>query len=141
MTMQCLPDDDPAIIPDAVVHRWRRDVLIILGGAAAALVAAGALSWARAHQAVAGWTYDGACCSGRDCALAVPGTVREVHGGYAVRVAPGTHPMVPLGADVVEEFVAHGDARIRVSGDEYRHVCVGQYSRRVLCIYVPPGGV
>lgn len=102
----------------------------------ATLLLAGSVA---AHQAPSGWAYDAACCSGRDCALVGPGVVREVSGGYAVVVLPGTHPMVPRGAAAVRAFVGHGDRRIRASGDEHRHVCIA--GRAVLCLYVPPGGV
>lgn len=93
---------------------------------------------AAAHDAPSGWEYDRECCGGYDCA-ASHGGVREVQGGYAVSVAPGTHPMVPVGRSPVVGFVPHGDPRIRVSGDSDRHVCI--VGGRVFCIYIPPGGV
>lgn len=104
----------------------------------AALVAA---SSTLAHDAPSGWRYDAECCSSRDCAQALPGAVREVLGGYAITLLPGTHPMVPRGSEPVREFVPHGDWRIRPSGDEHRHVCVLPHAQRVLCIYIPSGGV
>lgn len=91
------------------------------------------------HQAPSGWEYDPACCSGRDCAWVAPGAVREVRGGYAVSVAPGTHPMVPMGSPPVSGLVPHGDPRIRPSGDDQKHVCI--MGGRILCVYIPPGGV
>lgn len=93
---------------------------------------------AAAHDAPSGWEYDRECCGGWDCAAARPGAVQEVQGGYAVSIAPGTHPMVPIGAQPVTGFVPHGDPRIRVSGDEDRHVCI--VGGRVFCIYIAPGG-
>jgi hypothetical protein len=92
---------------------------------------------AAAHRAPSGWEYDQACCSDLDCAPVPESAVVEATGGYIVRLVPGQHPMVraPLAA-----FLAHGDSRIRVSGDEHRHACVSG-SGRLLCIYVPPGGV
>jgi hypothetical protein len=62
--------------------------------------------------------------------------VVEASGGYSVRLAPGDHPLVRA---PVTAFIPHGDRRIRVSGDEHRHACV--MGGRILCIYVPPGGV
>lgn len=109
-----------------------RALLLAVAAVATALPAA-------AHQAPAGWEYDLDCCSTRDCAPVRGGAVREVAGGYQVTILPGTHPMVRAGAPAVSAFVAHGDARIRVSGDDARHACV--IAGRVLCIYVPPGGV
>ncbi len=93
---------------------------------------------AAAHQAPSGWEYDRECCGGWDCAAATQG-VQDARGGYAVAVLPGTHPMVPPGAQPVTGFVPHGDPRIRVSGDEERHVCI--VGGRVYCIYIAPGGV
>ena len=94
---------------------------------------------AAAHEAPSGWSYDPECCSGFDCAWVAPGAVREVAGGYYVSIAPGTHPRVPMGSPPVSGVIRHGDPRIRASGDEHRHVCV--LGGRILCIYVPPGGV
>lgn len=115
-----------------VAERAAQRLMVLLALAALAAPAA-------AHNAPAGWSYDPECCSGTDCAQAVDGAIREVAGGYSVVVMPGTHPMVPAGSQPVTGFVPHGDPRIRVSGDEHRHVCV--MGGRVLCIYVPPGGV
>lgn len=105
--------------------------LILLG-----VLAAGG---AAAHQAPSGWLYDPECCSHHDCAQVADEAVREVQGGYAVRVEPGTHIMVPAGRPAVTSFVPHGDTRIRPSGDQHRHVCI--VGGRVICLYMPPGGV
>jgi hypothetical protein len=109
---------------------------VLLAGAIA-LAAAAWVALAHAHQAPSGWAYDPECCSDLDCAPVPESAVVEATGGYSVRLAPGQHPMVrtPLAA-----FLAHGDSRIRVSGDEHRHACVSS-SGRLLCIYVQPGGV
>lgn len=93
---------------------------------------------ALAHQAPSGWAYDRECCHNLDCAPAPDGAIREVQGGYQVTLAPGSHPMVR--DRTVTGFVPHGDPRIRVSGDEDRHACVSG-TGRILCIYIPPGGV
>ena len=89
-----------------------------------------------AHTAPSGWAYDRDCCSDMDCAPVPDSAVREATGGYSVRLVPGGHPLVsaPMSA-----FVAHGSPALRVSGDDRRHVCVSH--GRVLCVYVPPGGV
>lgn len=93
---------------------------------------------AAAHRAPTGWAYDHECCHTQDCAPVPDAAVREVAGGYAVRIEPGTHPMLRSGP-ALEAFVAHGDPRIRPSGDQHRHACV--IGDRVICLYVPPGGV
>jgi len=114
----------------------RRDAVVGAALMGAALVMAAA---ANGHQARSGWSYDyPECCWGRECAEVPSGVVREVQGGYAVRVVPGQHPMLTAGA-AIEGFVPHGDARIRVSQDSERHVCI--VYGRIGCIYVPPGGV
>lgn len=97
-----------------------------------ALAAAAAL----AHQAPSGWSYDRECCSEADCAPVPDFAVREATGGYVVRLLPGDHPMVatPLAA-----FLAHGSPMLRASGDGRKHVCAS--GGRVLCVYLPPGGV
>jgi hypothetical protein len=105
---------------------------------AAALLAA---SPALAHRAPSGWSYDLECCNTLDCAPAPARQIREQRRdgvlGYAVVVPLGTHhhARVP-----VDDFVPMGDPRIRVSGDADRHVCLSRIGR-VLCIYIPPGGV
>jgi len=94
---------------------------------------------ASAHQAPAGWDYDPECCHTRDCAQVSDGAVREVQGGYQIVIQPGTHPMVRPGSAPVTAFIEHGSSRIRVSGDEHKHVCL--LGAHVFCVYVPPGGV
>ena len=89
-----------------------------------------------AHQAPTGWEYDAECCDMQDCARVPDGTVREVAGGYEVRLSPGQHPLV---RSPITVFVPHGP-KVRVSGDEHRHACVSR-SGYVFCVYVPPGGV
>jgi hypothetical protein len=95
---------------------------------------------AAAHQAPAGWEYDPECCNTRDCAPARAGQIREERRdgvlGYAVTVPLGTHhhARVP-----VKAFIPLGDPRIRVSGDEDRHVCLSA-TGHIFCLYVPPGG-
>lgn len=121
------------------VKTFRRVALVVAVVAVAGALLAAGLSRARAHTAPSGWAYDTECCSTRDCAPAAPGTVNEVRGGYEIVLRPGSHPSAR--SVVVRDFVPHGDPRIRPSGDEYRHVCVIPGSQRVLCLYVPPGGV
>jgi hypothetical protein len=105
----------------------------VIGGALGLLLL-GVLVVALAHQAPSGWSYDAACCSDSDCAMVPPGAIREASGGYAVE-------MVPRGSDPVRAFIPHGDERIRPSGDEFRHACIGPHTRQVICIYVPAGAV
>lgn len=113
---------------------WR---LALIFGLSAALWWT-ALNAAFGHSAPSGWSYDWECCSTMDCAPVPDAAVREAAGGYSVRVEPGQHPMVTGSA--VTGFIAHGDSRIRVSGDSDRHVCISR-AGTLLCIYVPPGGV
>jgi len=95
---------------------------------------------AAAHQAPAGWEYDPACCSSRDCGPAPAGQIRETRRdgvlGYAVVVPLGTHHHARVDVDA---FVPMGDPRIRVSGDSDRHVCLSA-TGHVFCLYIPPGG-
>jgi hypothetical protein len=126
------------------MRRQRLDYGIVLGrifaaavglaGFALAIIAFAAM--ARAHTAPTGWAYDVECCHVHDCAPVPDRAVREATGGYSVRLLPGDHPLVttPLAA-----FLAHGSPALRVSGDDRRHVCVSQ--GRILCVYIPPGGV
>lgn len=126
--------------------RRRTDYGIILAhvfgwSVALAALTLAVLAWAamaRAHQAPSGWAYDVECCHTMDCAPVPDGAIRETHGGYVVTLRAGDHPMVSDGGLVAT--VPHGDPRIRVSGDEHRHACVST-GGRLLCIYVPPGGV
>jgi hypothetical protein len=104
--------------------------------AAVLLLCAGA----QAHQAPAGWDYAKECCSDTDCAPVPEGAIREAPGGWSVTIEPGTHPMVPKGAVPLVTFIPHGDARVRISGDEHRHACVG-VSGWIYCIYVQFGGM
>lgn len=147
-------DDVPtATGPAAVLLRWRspppRGPAPVAAGrlrpsaipAATLLFALLAAAPAAAHQAPTGWAYDWECCNTMDCGPAAGGQVREERRegvlGYAVRIPAGGHHHYP---GAVDAFVPMGDPRIRVSGDEDRHACVSG-SGRLLCIYVPPGGV
>lgn len=82
------------------------------------------LSFARAHDAPLGWSYDYECCTNIDCREA---KVREVIDGY----------VVPSG-----ELVAYGDKRVKLSKDEYFHWCTvrGEDGTPTLCLYVPNRG-
>ena len=124
--------------------RRRTDYGIILAhvfgwSVALAALTLAVLAWAamaRAHQAPSGWEYEASCCSTADCAPVPESAVEEATGGYAVRLLPGQHPMVktPLAG-----FLAHGSPMLRPSGDGEKHVCTD--GRRIICVYVPPGGV
>jgi hypothetical protein len=106
-------------------------------GAAAMVVG---LSPAFSHTAPSGWSYDyPECCLGRECAQVPDTAVREVEGGYRVTILAGQHPMLPVGSAPVSGFVPFGDARIRLSGDRWRHVCI--VYGRIGCVYLPPPGV
>lgn len=81
-----------------------------------------------AHDAPTGWAYDTACCSGRDCAQAMSGAVRETPRGYELQSTG--------------ETVIYRDTRIRQSKDEFFHECHvgGDPKARLLCLYVPNKG-
>lgn len=103
--------------------------------------AAGAMVFAQtfAHEAPSGWRYDWECCHDRDCARIEARHVREVRGGWSVAVPPGAHPLVPPGSPSVTATILH--SATRPSGDGEFHLCLSPVDRRVLCFYVPPGGV
>lgn len=109
----------------------------------AAMMIAG-VSVGLSHNAPGGWTYDYDCCGGDptgahphgDCYPVPDVTIREVQGGFEVTLSGRDHPLVRI---PIAEVVPHGDPRLRVSGDEKKHACV--LAGRLLCIYLPPGGV
>lgn len=103
---------------------------------AAVLAAAAAL----AHQAPQGWQYDARCCSKHDCQQVAHEAVRRVSAGFIVFISPGTHIMVPAGAEPVQEVIAVDDRQILPGGDEHFHVCISARSREVLRVYVPIKG-
>lgn len=92
---------------------------------------------AAAHTAPSGWSYDLACCSDQDCAPISSDLVRITDEGFVVTVAPGDHPLVTVPTTYV---FPHGDPRIRFSGDEDYHLCIGAYSKRGLCLYITGTG-
>ncbi len=106
--------------------------------AAATLVAAGILCRpVLAHTAVAGWPYDKECCSGLDCAPVANAQVTATPEGWLVRIRPGDHP---LAVHATTKLIPYGDRKIRVSGDENFHVCLGARTQTIFCVYVPPMG-
>jgi len=107
---------------------------------------------ALAHQAPAGWTYDGGCCNaaqqhgdGRvtgDCAPIPETAVEEVRGGYIVRLAPGDHARISKPREFRFEWSdtrSGGLSRILPSPDGQWHACVTDHAR--YCLYFVPGGV
>lgn len=85
---------------------------------------------AMAHDAPAGWAYDGACCSGIDCQPAKISQVEQTPKGYLVHKTD----------DVNETLVPYSDTRIHWSHDKNYHVC--SYilsSKNLICLYVPQG--
>lgn len=105
------------------------------------IVATGA---ALAHTAASGWRYSQDCCSTKDCAEIANATVRITPGGYEVTLSPGDHAMVVA---TKTYLVAFDDERIRRSGDEFFHACIGVTApqfmyeqQRMICLYVPDMG-
>ena len=78
-----------------------------------------------AHQAAAGWTYDRACCSNRDCSQINSNEVKIRPDGYHVR----------------GHIFPYQDKKVRQSGDGFYHLCETPTSKAPLCLYVPLGGV
>jgi hypothetical protein len=112
--------------------------VLVVAGAIAALALGMAVGAAFGHAAPSGWHYDLDCCHNQDCEPVAAGVVRERDGGFAVRVAPGTHKMVPAGAAAVVGHLPYNHPRVRISGDRHYHVCI--VNGTVMCIYVPSGG-
>lgn len=119
-------------------HRIRNALLLAYAIWLGAFLLIAAIGAAWAHQAPSGWQYDHACCSNRDCAPVPARMIRATPDGLRVAIPAGAHPFV-TGDDLVE-IVPYADPRLRPSGDGDHHACISP-SRRVLCIYLPPGGV
>lgn len=104
---------------------------------AATIAALTALLWGMIYvcvgKALAHSFYDYSCCSDRDC-KPVP--------TEAIRVTPKGYVYVPSG-----EVIGYSDRRIRATPPEDTqqryHVCTtgGMPLGKVLCLYVPQGGV
>lgn len=94
-----------------------------------------AIGQADAHTTVSGWKYDGACCSGRDCAPISASKVKAVAGtGYVVTLDAGDHPLVTAPMQGVIAF-----DKARPSGDGEYHACVSAFTGRLLCLYIAAG--
>lgn len=98
------------------------------------------------HTAPTGWMYDVSCCSTHDCAEIANAAVRVTAEGYEVTLRPGDHMMIVWERTYRIPF---GDPRIRRSGDEFFHVCIGSSTpspssgveaQRMICLYVPDMG-
>lgn len=92
---------------------------------------------ANAHTAASGWQYDPACCSTQDCAPIRVELVEITAEGYRVTVRPGDHPLVDVPSTYVFPF---NDSRVRFSGDQNYHLCIGAYTKKGLCLYIPGTG-
>lgn len=116
-----------------------RLTLILLAWAALYAVAVSLLLSrpASGHNAPSGWAYDPACCSTQDCAPIRVDLVRITAQGYEVTVAPGDHPLVTVQSTYVFPF---NDPRVRFSGDQNYHLCIGAYTKKGLCLYIPGTG-
>lgn len=92
---------------------------------------------AHGHTAPSGWQYDHACCSTQDCAPIRVELVQITAQGYRVTVSPGDHPLVTEPSTYIFPF---NDKRVRFSGDQHYHLCIGLYSKAGLCLYIPGAG-
>ena len=90
-----------------------------------------------AHEAETGWMYDTACCSGKDCHHVAPQAVRATAEGWFVHLYPGDHPMATREVMFVIPF---DSTKVRISGDQDFHVCIGSGGYSIYCIYVPNFG-
>lgn len=113
--------------------------MVLLRTAAAALLLF--VAPALAHEAPSGFEYDPECCSGADCQPVPDEAVREVQGGFELILQPGEHKMLRQGHPPTRIFIAHGDPRIRPSGDGQKHACISYGGKYAFCLYLPPGGV
>ncbi len=116
---------------------------LVLGLAASSMLLLAALVFAAsAHEAAPeGWHYDWGCCSQVDCSAVPDGAIRETRNGWSVELAPESHPVLRAvhRPSPLYGFFAHGDPRVRRSGDARKHACVSS-SEALLCIYVLPSG-
>ncbi len=83
-------------------------------------------SFAVAHDAPTGWSYDVTCCSSVDCRPIPSSAVKESPGGYLITLD--------------NETVPYGDKRIKDSPDGLYHWCsaYGLDDGPTICLYVPP---
>jgi len=82
--------------------------------------------------------YSAKCCSGKDCAKIDVKHVKITPGQYTVTLMPGDHPMV----DQPMQFTfSTSDQRVKPSEDWGYHICISQYTKRLLCFYKPDAGV
>jgi hypothetical protein len=95
-------------------------------------VAALAPGAAAAHEAVAGWSYDGWCCGGRDCQEIAQEQVKVTADGYLVSVPAGSH-VTALQSH--EKLFRYED--VRRSGDQRFHACIIPHTQEFRCLYVP----
>ena len=72
-----------------------------------------------AHESPAGWEYDAACCSNKDCAPIEDVEVEEVAGGFFLKAR--------------QEFVPF--AETKQGKDDHYHLCVNQFNGTRLCFY------
>lgn len=78
-----------------------------------------------AHESVSGWLYDAACCSDRDC--------KQIN-SRDVKFSQGSYRWNGYSVDV-------NSTKLRLSGDNEYHACINEHSKRLICFYVPQGGV
>lgn len=82
-----------------------------------------------ATPAVAHEWYAPKCCNERDCAPAVAGDVTPTDEGWYIASR--------------DEVVPYGDSRLMATpawAAQPYHLCVSQYTSRLLCLYVPGFG-
>ena len=111
----------------------------ILAAAIVAIVASCTVTPVPAHQAMSGWSYPAACCSGHDCAEIPAASVSEsARDGFVVTVAPGAHPMWPM-TKPGPLTVAIPFRQAQASPDGRFHLCIDS-NGKVLCFYAAIGG-
>jgi hypothetical protein len=112
------------------------------------MIRAAALLALLASPASAHSWYEGSCCSGRDCAPIRVDAVEVTPDGYLVTVEPGDHPFITERTQQLYRYVdaqpgattVDGVPEARQGQDEHYHLCVGERTGRLLCLYVPETG-
>ena len=81
--------------------------------------------------------YDPECCNDFDCVQVEAHVIQATSEGWVVQVDVGDHPFAKRKQTVLIPF---DHRKARVSQDGKFHLCLGQNSNTVFCIYVPPMG-
>jgi len=96
-------------------------------------------SFATAHDAATGWSYDPYCCNGNaehgDCQMIPSKTVAITPDGYRVTLRPGDHRLVTRSHVFLLPMT-----RAMHSGDSDYHICLFPNEDTPRCFYAPDMG-